>query len=68
MDYVGQSNPTPLPCPDLYLSIPTERSSWTSTAPTNATGMQPDVRLDPTDERKWIDATIQLWKNGEWKK
>lgn len=68
MDYLGQSNPTPLPCPDLYLVIPTERSSWTATAPTNGTGMVPDILLDSIDELDWIDATIKIWKEDPWKK
>lgn len=62
MDYVGQSNPTTLPFQAFYLSIPTEKSDWTTQYLTNVKGMKPDVLLDPLNEDAWIDYVIQYFK------
>ncbi|MAZ26966.1 MAG: hypothetical protein CL868_07790 [Cytophagaceae bacterium] len=57
MDYLGMSQPTDLPCEALKLYIPREKSSWTDTAPIDATGFIPETILEIPEE-EWIDFVI----------
>ncbi|WP_186774213.1 S41 family peptidase [Chitinophaga pinensis] len=55
MDYVGMHQPTPLPFSGYYLVIPDTKSSWTDTAPIDATGLQPEKDLSKIPQDEWVD-------------
>lgn len=55
MDYEGMSNPTPMPYPNYYLTIPIVKSSWTDKNPIDKTGFKPDIILDKIEQNKWVD-------------
>jgi hypothetical protein len=55
MDYVGMHQPTPLPFKGYHLVIPDTKSSWTDTAPIDATGLQPEKDLSKIPHTEWVD-------------
>ncbi|ACU63763.1 S41 family peptidase [Chitinophaga pinensis] len=55
MDYAGMPQSTPLPFKGYYLAIPDTKSSWTDTAPIDATGLQPEKDLSKIPQTEWVD-------------
>ena len=64
MDYGDLRRPTPLPCPDLKLTIPIAKSPWTDTAPIDPTGILPDISLTSEPEAQWLDIAVKKLQSG----
>lgn len=55
MDYAGMPVATHLPFKGYHLVIPDTKSSWTDTAPIDATGLKPETDLGKIPQDAWVE-------------